>query len=146
MGEIKGYTLLEILLAVGLIGIILLVLLTAISISYKTWFGLAEESQQSYGIRTITNLFYREGRMIDKSTVRFTNNGNRGRKLIYKRFNNSQEYTLEVSNNNSLYWRRDGSVYIVIENITFMDFTYNEKNLVVEFIINSKHYRLVVPW
>ncbi|SHJ68762.1 prepilin-type N-terminal cleavage/methylation domain-containing protein [Anaerobranca californiensis DSM 14826] len=146
MGEIKGYTLLEVIIAVGIIGIILMVLLTTISLSYNTWFQLAEESQQSYRIRTITNFYYREGRMIDKSTIRFTNNGNRGRKLIYKRYNNAQEYTLEVSINNSLYWRRDGSVYIIIENITFMDFIVNENNFVVKFRINSKDYRLVVPW
>jgi type II secretory pathway pseudopilin PulG len=145
MGGVKGFTLLETLIGIGIIGFILLILISTISLTYQGWFRLAEESNQSYHLRRITHFFYREIPMIDKSTVQYLSNGTRGRILRYRRIGSTDTYRIEVSNNNSLYWRR-GSVSIIIENITWLDFEESDQHLTLFFTIKSKEYKLVIPW
>ena len=149
MGDKRGFTLLEVLIYALITSYILLVLFTTIGFTKGAWKQLAQESEQSYAIRTISSYLYREVRFMDKErAITISNSGSRGNRITYQQIGCKEIRTIEVPQNaNRLYCRiRDGATLILAENITYIHFTSREETMEVIFRVSGKEYKLVIPW
>lgn len=149
MEDNRGFTFIEVLIYSIITSSILLVLFTTIGFTKGAWRELAEESEQSYGLRTISAFLYREVRTIDKDKpITITNNGTRGNRITYHPLNSSERRTIEVATNvNRLYCRIvGGATLILAENINYIEFTLDGELLKVVFRVSGKEYQLVIPW
>lgn len=143
----KGFTLLELVLAVMLISTILLVLASMGVIYSNTWQHLRDTGERHYAMRTASTFFYREIRLVDRDkVVRIDSSTSFGNRLNYTPRNTNLVNYINISQPSASLRHYGGTHYIVADNIDFIHFTDDTHLLYIILKLGKDEIKLVIPW
>lgn len=149
----KGFTLLEMVVAVALISLILLVIASMILTYTNSWDYLRDSGERDYALRTISTFFHKEVKLmdLDKEIYVDNNNINRGNRLNYSVKNSTTKSyidSLHAASSGLISLRNhDGTRSITIaDNVSFIHFTVDDDFLHIVFRIKGEEYGMVIPW